>query len=199
MADLFSATKQNTFAEEELSEDSVVKESLTTAADGKAYSTKLYNPDAILALGYVTPHFVSTKGASRYQHSPSAYDSRRVRNIGLKDRWIVCMAEAPPPSIGLSDLVNDLSFIIALRTMLVSNRSLGAEKYHMPLVAPKMRLDTSIARRAMSVTQPTSQGLKDRWKAPKVRLDTSIARRAMTASHPTSQGLKDGRIFPRFL
>jgi hypothetical protein len=35
-----------------LEEDSVVKESLTTAADGKAYSTKLYNLDAILAVGY---------------------------------------------------------------------------------------------------------------------------------------------------
>ena len=30
----------------------VVKDSLTTAADGKRYSTKLYNLDAILAVGY---------------------------------------------------------------------------------------------------------------------------------------------------
>lgn len=59
IADLFSATKQNIslhlkniFEEEELSENSVVKESLTTAADGKAYRTKVYNLDAILAVGY---------------------------------------------------------------------------------------------------------------------------------------------------
>jgi hypothetical protein len=32
--------------------ESVVKESLTTAADGKAYRTKVYNLDAILAVGY---------------------------------------------------------------------------------------------------------------------------------------------------
>jgi len=59
IADLFSATKQNIslhlkniFEDEELSENSVVKESLTTAADDKSYRTKLYNLEAILAVGY---------------------------------------------------------------------------------------------------------------------------------------------------
>lgn len=59
MAELFDATKQNIslhlkniFDDGELGEDSVVKESLTTAADGKSYLTKLYNLDAILAVGY---------------------------------------------------------------------------------------------------------------------------------------------------
>ncbi|WP_439535847.1 virulence RhuM family protein [Methyloversatilis sp.] len=59
MAELFDATKQNislhlknVFKDGELSEDSVVKESLTTAADGKRYRTQLYNLDAILAVGY---------------------------------------------------------------------------------------------------------------------------------------------------
>lgn len=59
MAELFAATKQNIslhlknlFEDGELTEDSVVKESLTTAADGKRYQTRLYNLDAILAVGY---------------------------------------------------------------------------------------------------------------------------------------------------
>jgi hypothetical protein len=59
MAELFDATKQNIslhlkniYADGELTEDSVVKESLTTATDGKNYQTKLYNLDAILAVGY---------------------------------------------------------------------------------------------------------------------------------------------------
>ena len=59
MAELFSATKQNislhlknVFGDGELREDSVVKDSLTTAADGKGYQTRLYNLDAILAVGY---------------------------------------------------------------------------------------------------------------------------------------------------
>ena len=59
MAELFQTTKQNislhirnTFSEGELREDSVVKESLTTAADGKNYATKLYNLDVIISVGY---------------------------------------------------------------------------------------------------------------------------------------------------
>jgi hypothetical protein len=59
MAELFAATKQNIslhlknlFEDGELAEEPVVKESLTTAADGKRYQTKLYNLDAILAVGY---------------------------------------------------------------------------------------------------------------------------------------------------
>lgn len=59
IAELFNASKQNIslhlknlFEDGELDEESVVKESLITAADGKAYQTKLYNLDAILAVGY---------------------------------------------------------------------------------------------------------------------------------------------------
>lgn len=59
MAALFQTTKQNVslhiqnvFSEGELREDSVVKESLTTAADGKKYATKLYNLDVIISVGY---------------------------------------------------------------------------------------------------------------------------------------------------
>ena len=59
MADLFATSKQNIslhlqniFEDGELREASVVKDSLTTATDGKAYTTKLYNLEAILAVGY---------------------------------------------------------------------------------------------------------------------------------------------------
>ena len=59
MADLFQTTKQNVslhiqniFKEKELREDSVVKESLTTAADGKNYATRFYNLDVIISVGY---------------------------------------------------------------------------------------------------------------------------------------------------
>lgn len=50
IAELFQTTKQNVslharniFGDQEMDENSVVKESLTTAADGKKYRTKLYN------------------------------------------------------------------------------------------------------------------------------------------------------------
>ncbi|NOU07565.1 MAG: hypothetical protein HOO99_15430 [Hyphomicrobiaceae bacterium] len=59
IAALFDTTKQNVslhlktiFADNELSEGAVVKQSLTTAADGKNYKTSLYNLKVILAVGY---------------------------------------------------------------------------------------------------------------------------------------------------
>lgn len=59
MAELFNTTKQNIslhikniFEEKELDENSVVKENLTTASDGKKYKTKFYNLDLIISVGY---------------------------------------------------------------------------------------------------------------------------------------------------
>ena len=59
MAELFETSKQNIslhlkncFDEEELDKESVVKDFLTTAADGKNYKTQHYNLDAIIAVGY---------------------------------------------------------------------------------------------------------------------------------------------------
>lgn len=59
MAKLFDTTKQNIslhikniFNEHELDENSVVKENLTTAKDGKNYKTKVYNLDLIISVGY---------------------------------------------------------------------------------------------------------------------------------------------------
>ena len=79
LAELFDSTKQNVsvhlkniFSDNELSEFSVVKESLTTAADGKRYLTKLYNLDAILAVGYRV-------------RSPRGAQFRRWANTVLKE------------------------------------------------------------------------------------------------------------------
>jgi hypothetical protein len=59
MAELFQTTKQNislhinnAFKEGEIDPNSVVKEDLTTAADGKNYSTKYYSLDVIISVGY---------------------------------------------------------------------------------------------------------------------------------------------------
>ncbi len=59
MAKLFDTSKQvisyhlkNIFEEDELEKDSVVKNFLTTASDGKKYNTQLYNLDAIISVGY---------------------------------------------------------------------------------------------------------------------------------------------------
>ncbi len=59
IAELFQTTKQNVslhakniFDTGELNADSVVKDSLTTAADGKNYRTQLFHLELILAIGY---------------------------------------------------------------------------------------------------------------------------------------------------
>lgn len=59
IADLFGTSKQtisyhmgNIFGDGELDKESVVKEILTTASDGKNYRVMFYNLDAIIAVGY---------------------------------------------------------------------------------------------------------------------------------------------------
>lgn len=59
MAELFQTSKQNVslhtnniFKENELDRNSVVKESLTTASDGKKYQVKDFNLDVIISVGY---------------------------------------------------------------------------------------------------------------------------------------------------
>lgn len=59
MAELFDTTRnnitmhiKNIFAEGELEEKLVSKESLLTAKDGKNYKTKFYNLDVIISVGY---------------------------------------------------------------------------------------------------------------------------------------------------
>ena len=59
MAELFATSKPNIsmhianiLKERELSKDSVVKEFLTTAADGKNYNVVFYSLEMIIAVGY---------------------------------------------------------------------------------------------------------------------------------------------------
>ena len=59
MAELFNSTRNNVtlhikniFQERELDANSVCKESLLTANDGKKYKTKIYNLDVIISVGY---------------------------------------------------------------------------------------------------------------------------------------------------
>ena len=51
----------NIFAEGELQENSVSKKFLLTAADGKNYSTKHYNLDMIISLGYRIKSHIATQ------------------------------------------------------------------------------------------------------------------------------------------
>ena len=68
MAELFNTTRNNItlhigniFKEGELEANSVRKESLLTAADGKNYKTKFYNLDVIISVGYRVKSQVGTR------------------------------------------------------------------------------------------------------------------------------------------
>ena len=50
--DNISLHLKNIFRDNELNENSVAEESSITASDGKIYKTKIYNLDAIIAVGY---------------------------------------------------------------------------------------------------------------------------------------------------
>lgn len=94
MAELFQTTKQNIslhikniVEDGELVETSVVKDLLTTAADGKSYSTKFYNLDMIIAVGYriksrIATHFRqwATKVLREYMIKGFAINDERLKS-----------------------------------------------------------------------------------------------------------------------
>jgi hypothetical protein len=68
MADIFGTSRENItvhlgniFQTGELDENSVCKEFLLTASDGKKYKYKLYNLDAIISIGYRVNSYQATK------------------------------------------------------------------------------------------------------------------------------------------
>jgi hypothetical protein len=89
MAELFDTTKQNislhvrnVFAEQELSEEAVVKYYLTTASDGKRYKTMSYRLDLILAIGF---RVRSPRGAQFRRWAGSALAEYLVKGFLLND------------------------------------------------------------------------------------------------------------------
>ena len=89
MAELFGTTKQNVSLHlrnillgGELAEESVVKESLTTAADGKAYRTKIYSLDAVLAVGY---RVRSPRGVQFRRWATSTLTEYLVKGFAMND------------------------------------------------------------------------------------------------------------------
>ncbi len=107
MAELFQTTIpnvsmhiRNIFAEGELQADSVVKEFLTTAADGKNYTTKFHNLDVIISIGYrVKSHrgtqfrIWATKRLREYIVKGFTMDDERLKN---------------PPGKGQTDYFDEL-------------------------------------------------------------------------------------------
>ncbi|GAA0587570.1 virulence RhuM family protein [Rhizomicrobium electricum] len=90
MADLFQTTKQNIslhlkilFQDGELEADSVVKDYLTTAIDGKAYRTKHYRLEAILAVGY---RVRSPRGTQFRRWATTVLQEYLIKGFALDDQ-----------------------------------------------------------------------------------------------------------------
>lgn len=92
MVELFQTTKQNIslhtnniFKEGELDANSVVKESLTTASDGKRYRTKYYNLDVIISVGY---RVKSLRGTQFRQWANKILKEYLLRGYSVNQRLI---------------------------------------------------------------------------------------------------------------
>lgn len=96
MVNLLQTSKQNVslhikniFTEGELTENSVVKDYLTTAADGKNYNIKHYNLDVIISVGYrVKSHrgtqfrIWATRRLKEYLVKGFVMDDERLKQAG---------------------------------------------------------------------------------------------------------------------
>lgn len=101
LAELFSTSVpnvnihiRNIIKDGELEADSVIKDSLTTAADGKNYHTKLYRLDMILAVGYRvrSPRGTqfrqwATRHLAEYLVKGFVMDDERLKNPGSWDHF----------------------------------------------------------------------------------------------------------------
>jgi hypothetical protein len=90
MAELFQTSKQNIslhikniLTEAELKENSVVKEYLTTASDGKKYQTKLYSLEMIIAVGY---RVKSSRGTQFRQWATERLREYVIKGFTLDDK-----------------------------------------------------------------------------------------------------------------
>jgi hypothetical protein len=101
MADLFDTTVpninmhlKNIFDTQELDQNSVIKEFLITAADGKKYETKFYSLDAIITVGYrvnsergMIFRQWATERLKEYMIKGFVLDDARLKQGGHKSRY----------------------------------------------------------------------------------------------------------------
>ena len=192
LAELFQTTKQNislhikNILEEGELDNSVVKEDLTTASDGKRYQTKFYNLSMILAVGYrVSSHRGTqfrqwaTTHLQEYLIKGFIMDDARLKEPkpwDYFDEWLERIREIRASEKRFYQKVRDIyatavdynpkSEEAQLFFKKVQNKMLWAATHH---TAPEL-----IVQR--SDVQKPNMGLKS-WKGSRVRqLDVTIAK-----------------------
>ena len=99
IANLYGTSKQNIsyhinniFKEEELDKNSVVKDFLTTAKDGKKYNVSHYNLDAIIAVGYR----INSKKATEFRiWATRVLKEYMIKGFTLNDERLKNNGESP--------------------------------------------------------------------------------------------------------
>jgi prophage maintenance system killer protein len=122
MVELFATSKQNIslhtrnlFRELELDEKAVVKESLTTAADGKSYNIRYYNLDVIISVGY---RVKSPRGTNFRQWATQVLRQYLVQGYVLNETRLRESARQ----------LADLKRLVQLQSEIATNQELTADQ-----------------------------------------------------------------------
>jgi len=150
IAELFATTKQNVslhvanvLKEGELIADSVVKESLTTAADGKKYRTKLYRLEMILAVGYrVKGH----RGTQFRQWATGRLSEYLVKGFAMDDERL-----KNPPGPGHTDYFDEL--LARIRDIRSSERRFYQKVLDIYATSVDYAPDTELAQQFFATVQ----------------------------------------------
>lgn len=150
IAELFATTKQNVslhvanvLKEGELTADSVVKESLTTAADGKNYRTKLYRLEMILAVGYrVKGH----RGTQFRQWATARLSEYLVKGFAMDDERL-----KNPPGPGHTDYFDEL--LARIRDIRSSERRFYQKVLDIYATSVDYAPDTALAQQFFATVQ----------------------------------------------
>ena len=150
IAELFATSKQNVslhvanvLKEGELIADSVVKESLTTAADGKKYRTKLYRLEMILAVGYrVKGH----RGTQFRQWATARLSEYLVKGFAMDDERL-----KNPPGPGHTDYFDEL--LARIRDIRSSERRFYQKVLDIYATSVDYAPDTELAQQFFATVQ----------------------------------------------
>lgn len=150
IAELFATSKQNVslhaanvLKEDELTSDSVVKESLTTAADGKKYRTKLYRLEMILAVGYrVRGH----RGTQFRQWATARLSDYLVKGFAMDDERL-----KNPPGPGYTDYFDEL--LARIRDIRSSERRFYQKVLDIYATSVDYAPDTELAQQFFATVQ----------------------------------------------
>lgn len=150
IAELFATTKQNVslhvanvLKEGELTADSVVKESLTAAADGKKYRTKLYRLEMILAVGYrVKGH----RGTQFRQWATGRLSEYLVKGFAMDDERL-----KNPPGPGHTDYFDEL--LARIRDIRSSERRFYQKVLDIYATSVDYAPDTELAQQFFATVQ----------------------------------------------